>query len=40
MTGEDGGPLKGEFTLQQFLDAHDEMTVRPPFERVGTARDV
>jgi hypothetical protein len=40
VTGEDGDPLKGEFTLAAFLAQHNGMTVGPPRERVGMARDV
>jgi hypothetical protein len=40
VTGEDGDPLKGSFTLTAFLAQHNGMTVGPPCERVGVARDV
>ena len=40
VTREDGSPLKGEFTFQEFLDDQNGMTLGPPCERVGVARDV
>jgi hypothetical protein len=40
VTGEDGGPLKGERTLSAWLDAINGQRLGPPSERVGAARDV
>ena len=31
--GEDGGPIKGEFTLTAWLDEHSGKTLGPPSER-------
>ncbi|MBA2490746.1 MAG: hypothetical protein H0V34_03215 [Gammaproteobacteria bacterium] len=33
VTGEDGGPIKGEFTLTAWLDEHSGKTLGPPSER-------
>jgi hypothetical protein len=40
VTGEESDLRKGGFTLAAFLEQHDGMTVPPPCERVGMARDV
>ncbi len=33
VTGEDGGPIKGEFSLAKWLDQHSGSTLGPPSER-------
>jgi hypothetical protein len=40
VTGEDGGPVKTEMTLREWLESINGQSLGPPSERVGAARDV
>jgi hypothetical protein len=40
VTGEDGGPVKTEVTVSEWLESINGQRLGPPSERVGAARDV
>jgi len=40
VTGEDGGPIQGERTLNAWLESINGKTLGPASERVGVVRDV
>jgi hypothetical protein len=40
VTSEDGGPVKTEVTVSEWLESINGQRLGPPSERVGAARDV